>query len=233
MVVVLPIGNAGNISAVMSGFIKFFEAGIISDLPKIIGVQSEHADPVYRYFLEPDPARRKFEAVNVKPSVAQAAMIGNPVSMPRVVYLSRRYNELAGRQHVFVMRVSEQAIMDWEIKANRNGHIACTHGGESLAGLVTAKNQGIIGPDEIAVIDSTAHALKFSGFQEMYFAREFPPEFGITPDPDLINAPRYVTPPAPVAVPKPGQPLQGEELTRFVRETAGEIARILNLKAVD
>ena len=44
-VVVLPIGNAGNITAVMSGFLKFYRAGIIRSLPKIVGVQSEHADP--------------------------------------------------------------------------------------------------------------------------------------------------------------------------------------------
>ena len=51
-VVIVPIGNAGNITAVLSGFMKFFEAGIIEALPKIIGVQSEHADPVYRYYQQ-------------------------------------------------------------------------------------------------------------------------------------------------------------------------------------
>ena len=68
--VVLPIGNAGNITAVMSGFLKFYETGIIDALPKIIGVQSEHANPVYRYYLEPDAEKRKFEPVTVKSSVA-------------------------------------------------------------------------------------------------------------------------------------------------------------------
>jgi len=33
-VVVVPIGNAGNISAIMNGFIKFYEANIINCLPK-------------------------------------------------------------------------------------------------------------------------------------------------------------------------------------------------------
>ena len=170
MVVVVPIGNAGNITAVMSGFLKFYEAGITNALPKIIGVQTEHANPVYRYYLEPDAARRQFVPVAVKPSVAQAAMIGNPVSMPRVIHLVGRYNELAGCQKTFFVEVSEQDIMDWEIAANRNGHIACTHGGESLAGLLAAKARGIIDSRDIAVLDSTAHALKFAGFQEMYFA---------------------------------------------------------------
>ncbi|MFN3534248.1 MAG: pyridoxal-phosphate dependent enzyme, partial [Desulfatiglandales bacterium] len=53
IVVVVPIGNAGNITAVLSGFLKFFKAGIIKALPKVIGVQSEHADPVFRYYSKP------------------------------------------------------------------------------------------------------------------------------------------------------------------------------------
>jgi threonine synthase len=65
MAVVVPIGNAGNITAVMSGFIKFLEAGVIKGLPKILGVQSEHANPVYRYYLEPDRKKRKFEPLTV------------------------------------------------------------------------------------------------------------------------------------------------------------------------
>ena len=193
-VIVVPIGNAGNITAVMSGFLKFYETGIITSLPKILGVQSEHANPVYRYYLEPDAAKRKFIPVTVKPSVAQAAMIGNPVSMPRVIHLVDVYNRMSGKQNVFFVEVTEQSIMDWELLANRNGHIACTHGGESLAGLVEARRQRIVGQKDIAIVDSTAHALKFSGFQEMYFENSFPPEFEISSDPDLINTPVYIHP---------------------------------------
>jgi threonine synthase len=230
VVVVVPIGNAGNITAVLSGFLKFYDAGIIEALPKIIGVQSEHANPVYRYYLEPDAAKRKFQPVAVKPSVAQAAMIGNPVSMPRVIHLVERYNRLAGKQSVFFVEVVEQDIMDWEIAANRNGHIACTHGGESLAGLVSARKQGLIGGNDIAVIDSTAHALKFAGFQEMYFEQRFPPEFNINPNPELINAPVFVRPEDLKSVPAPGLPLRGEELNQFVNRTAEAIAGILGLR---
>jgi threonine synthase len=230
LTVVVPIGNAGNITAVMSGFLKFYEAGIITTLPKIIGVQSEQADPVYRYYLEPDAAKRRFVPVTVKPSVAQAAMIGNPVSMPRVAHLVERYNESAGQQRVFFTAVREQQIMDWQLAANRNGHIACTHGGETLAGLVAARGQGLVGPEEVAILDSTAHALKFSVFQEMYFENRFPPEYGVAPRPELINLPAYVRPSDLDAVPAPGAPLQGEAFQRFVRRTAEEIAARLDLK---
>jgi threonine synthase len=229
-IVVLPIGNAGNITAVMNGFLKFYEAGIITSLPKIIGVQSEHANPVYRYYLEPVAGKRKFEPVTVKPSVAQAAMIGNPVSMPRVIQLVERYNQAAGDQRVYFVEVAEQEIMDWEITANRNGHIACTHGGESLAGLVTALKKGIVSNTEVAVVDSTAHALKFAGFQEMYFEQRFPADFNIKPDADMINAPVFVRPSDLQKVPAPGQPLSGSDFDRFVDRTAEEIADILGLR---
>jgi threonine synthase len=227
---VVPIGNAGNITAIMSGFLKFFEAGVITALPKIVGVQSEHADPVYRYYLEPQAAKRRFVPVTVRPSVAQAAMIGNPVSMPRVIHLVERYNQTAGRQRVFFAAVTEQEIMDGQLAANRSGHIACTHGGETLAGLRAARQRGWVQPGDIAVLDSTAHALKFSGFQDMYFENRFPPEFGITPNPALMNQPVYIRPKDLDRVPAPGQPLEGEDLQRFVRRTAEDIAGRLQLQ---
>ncbi len=230
--VVAPIGNAGNITAIMSGFLKFHELGVIEKLPGIIGVQSEHANPVYSYFLEPDPQKRRFEPVQVRPSVAQAAMIGNPVSMPRVIRLVSEYNRRAGTQKVFVVQVSEQDIMDWQLRANRNGHVVCTHGGECLAGLVAAKASGIISEDESAVLDSTAHALKFADFQQMYFEDRFPEEYGITPKAELINNPELMLPADLQKVPQPGKPLSGSSLEIFVRRTAEEIARRLELKKV-
>jgi threonine synthase len=229
LVVVVPIGNAGNITAVISGFLKFFETGIIESLPKIIGVQSNHANPVYRYYLEPEPQKRRFVPVTVKPSVAQAAMIGNPVSMPRVIHLVDLYNKKAGCKKIFFTEVTEQNIMDWGLRANRNGHIACTHGGETLAGLVKAKKDGIIEKDDFAVLDSTAHALKFSGFQDMYFENSFPDEYEIVPDPDLINAPVYIHPKEIKKVPATGKPLEKEDFKHFITCVAKEIATILKL----
>ncbi|MBW1860056.1 MAG: threonine synthase, partial [Deltaproteobacteria bacterium] len=229
-VIVLPIGNAGNITAIISGFLKFFDVGIIDRLPKIIGVQSTHANPVYRYYLEPDPEKRSFVPVKVRPSVAQAAMIGNPVSMPRVIQLVEAYNQKAGAQAIFFSEVEEQDIMDWQLTANRNGHIACTQGGETLAGLVEAKGRGIVDKNEVVVLNATAHALKFAGFQAMYFEDRFPPEFEISPKEALQNAPRLVCPKDLDAVPTAEKPLQGKDFDRFVQRTAEAIAEALALR---
>ena len=216
---VLPVGNAGNITAIMSGLLKMRELDIIEELPRLFGVQSPHADPVWRYYSQPEGERR-YEAVRVQPSVAQAAMIGNPVSFPRVRKLAARYTAAGGDFNV--VQVTEQAIMDAMITANRHGHIACTQGGECLAGLLRAKELGLIGRDDFSVLDATAHALKFSGFQTMYMEDSFPPEFGVKARPELVNRPRLLI-----------SPERRAELseTEFTAETARELARAAGLKS--
>ena len=231
LVVVVPIGNAGNITAVLNGFIKLYELEIIKTLPTIVGVQSEHANPVFLYYLEPNPQKRVFRPVTVKPSVAQAAMIGNPVSMPRVIELVEKYRELFGNSEGFmVVEVTEQEIMDSMIIANRNGHIACTQGGECLAGFKKLADAGKIGKEKIGVLDATAHALKFSVFQDKYFNDSFEPEYGIRPKKNLKNSPVILSLPPTIAQPQQGKELSPDELKLFVAEAAKKIAEILELE---
>lgn len=217
--VFVPIGNAGNITAVMRGFLKLHSLGVIESLPRLFGVQSEHADPVYRYYAAP-VAGRHFEPVAVTPSVAQAAMIGNPVSFPRVRALAERYTAIAGDQAFQVMQVTEQSIMDSMLLANRNGHIACTQGGECLAGLLAAKAHGLVDETHFSILDATAHALKFMDFQNMYFTDSFPPEFGVTPDRALVNRPELLL------SPEERKNLSEEQ---FVEQTAAAMVARLHL----
>lgn len=228
--VFVPIGNAGNVSAVMSGFMKLHALGIITSLPKVIGVQSHHADPVFQYYMESDSAKRVWRPVTVQASVAQAAMIGNPVSMPRVIELANRYEALYGGGGFCVVQVAEQEIMDHMILANRHGHIVCTQGGESLAGLAAAKQAGVITDSDHAICDATAHHLKFIGFQQMYFEDSFPTEFGVTPRKDLVNMPQEVAALPEDQLPAPGKPLGEDAFRRFVEATSGEVAKRLGLE---
>lgn len=219
--VFVPIGNAGNVTAVMRGFLKLYHLDIIDSLPRLFGVQSHHADPVYRYYAAPEHSRR-FEAVRVSPSVAQAAMIGNPVSFPRVKKLAEEYRAVGGERAFQVIQVTEQAIMDSMLEANRHGHIACTQGGECLAGLKEAKAAGLLDAAEYCVLDSTAHALKFIDFQNMYFSASLPAVFGIEPDPALTNRPGLLL---------TAEERQGMDEKEFVREAAATMARLLRLEA--
>ncbi|MGC2432397.1 MAG: pyridoxal-phosphate dependent enzyme, partial [Desulfobaccales bacterium] len=214
--VVVPIGNAGNITAIMQGFLRLHGLKIIETLPRIIGVQSRHADPVFRYYLQPDQAKRVFKPVTVQPSVAQAAMIGNPVSMPRVICLVEEYHRAAGEGSVAVVQVSEQEIMDSMLLANRHGHIACTQGGESLAGFRAALKERLVDAGETAVLDATAHHLKFIGFQQMYFEDSLPPEFVVTPKAEYRNRPQLLTP-------------RTDDPAQQTADLAGQIAALLKL----
>jgi threonine synthase len=223
----VPIGNAGNLTAVLGGLLKFHRYGVIDGLPRVFGVQSSHADPVFRYYAQP-PEMREYKPVAVQPSVAQAAMIGNPVSMPRVLKLVAEYERQAGDHRFFAVQVTEQEIMDSMLLANRNGHVACTQGGESLAGLRKALADGLLKSGEPAVLDSTAHALKFAEFQNKYFENAFEPEFEVKPRPELINKPVEITP-SDVPLPGAGKTLSDEDHRVFVKATAQEIAQALGL----
>ena len=217
----VPVGNAGNITAIMAGLLKLHDLGIIDELPRLVGVQSEHADPVFRYYAQTDPALREYHPVKVTPSVAQAAMIGNPVSFPRVKLLAERYIKKGGE--FAVVEVTEQAIMDAMLEANRHGHIACTQGGECLAGLLRARELGLLGPKDFAVLDATAHALKFADFQTMYFSNSFPPEYEVTPRRELANHPEPV-------ISEAERQRAGE--SGFARAAAVAVAKRLDLKSL-
>ena len=217
----VPIGNAGNVTAIMSGFLKLYSLGIIEVLPRIMGVQSSHADPVFRYYNAPEGSRT-FQPVKVQPSVAQAAMIGNPVSFPRVRYLVDKYTAIAGKDAFAVIQVAEQEIMDAMLLANSHGHIACTQGGEAFAGLLAAKKKNMVRQEEYCVLDSTAHALKFMDFQNMYFANSFPKEYEVTPGADFVNAPQLVMDEATRAA------LSEESV--FVRQAAEAVVARLGLE---
>ncbi|MBI5014928.1 MAG: threonine synthase [Deltaproteobacteria bacterium] len=180
LTVVVPIGNAGNVTALMEGFLDLRSLGIIDALPRILGVQSEHANPVSLWHDSGE-----YRPTGVRPSVAQAAMIGNPVSFPKVKGLVEEHF----RERFDCISVTEQEIMDSMLVANRHGHVVCTQGGEALAGLRRALGEGRVDKGGTFVCDSTSHQLKFAGFQEAYFADTLGPEFEVRPRAELQNRP--------------------------------------------
>ena len=66
---ILPVGNAGNITAYWKGYREFYERGLASSLPIMLGFQAAGSAPIY------------FDKVIDKPeTVASAIRIGNPAS---------------------------------------------------------------------------------------------------------------------------------------------------------
>lgn len=184
LVVVVPVGNAGNVTAIMEGFLDLYQLNIISSLPQILAVQSRHANPVATW-----RSTGAYTPLKVKPSVAQAAMIGDPVSFPKV----RKLVEENFRDLFMAIDLEEQDIIEGMLQANRYGHVVCTQGGESIAGLKKAVSRGIVSKNQTVIVDSTSHQLKFSNFQDMYFRNAFPEEYAIKPKETLINKPVQMT----------------------------------------
>ena len=123
--------------------------------------------------------------MTVSPSVAQAAMIGDPVSFPKVrALVTSDFDD-----RFTCIDVEEQEIIEGMLQANRCGSVVCTQGGESIAGLRKALANGMVAPERTFVVDSTSHQLKFSNFQQMYFEDAFPSDYEITPRNELVNAP--------------------------------------------
>jgi threonine synthase len=223
----VPVGNAGNITAILGGLLKLHRAGVIDRLPRVTAVQSERANPVFRYYSAP-PEARSYEPVKVRPSVAQAAMIGDPVSFPRLAVLAKEYEAARGPGAFQAVEVTEQAIMDSMILANRSGLTVCTQGGESLAGLRAAVAAGLIAPGETAVLDSTAHALKFMEFQNSYFQGGLASDYGVESRPENVNSPRSLEFPG-ITLPAQGKVLTPAERDAFPEAAAKGVASALGL----
>ncbi|HEY6008055.1 MAG TPA: threonine synthase [Geobacteraceae bacterium] len=178
--VAVPIGNAGNVTAIMEGFIDLLRLGIVEGLPRVLGVQSHHANPVAIW-----KEIGRYTPMTVSPSVAQAAMIGNPVSFPKVKGLVEEHF----RDRFDCITVTEQEIMDSMMRVNRHGHVVCTQGGEAVAGLRKALAEGRVAKGGRFVCDSTSHQLKFAGFQDAYFEGKLEEGYGVVSKPELVNRP--------------------------------------------
>lgn len=78
---VLPIGNAGNISAIWKGFREWRRLGRIPRLPRMVGVQAEKAAPIVRTLREKTDGCR----VDNPETLATAIRIGAPVNWRKAV----------------------------------------------------------------------------------------------------------------------------------------------------
>jgi threonine synthase len=165
---VIPVGNAGNISALGKGMLEAHALGLIARLPRLAGVQAHAANPFYLSY------RRKFDervSVEAAPTVASAIRIGHPVSYTKAAEVIRRLRGV-------VEEVSEQEIMDAKARADASGVCICPNSGAAVAGYLKLRERGVIGRQERVVLIATAHGAKFSQSTLDYHRGALP---GITP----------------------------------------------------
>ncbi len=148
--VVLPVGNAGNISAIFKGFKELKELGLIDSIPKMTGVQAEGANPIYKAFVE---GKKDIEAMTPE-TIATAIRIGNPVNAKKA--LNAVYESKG-----LVTQVSDEEITNAQkLLAAKEGIGVEPASAASVAGLIKLVGEGRIEGDEIVVCITTGHLLK-------------------------------------------------------------------------
>ena len=140
---VLPVGNAGNITAYWKGYVEYAGAGIASHRPRMWGFQAEGAAPIVRG-----------EPVLHPETLATAIRIGNPASWEFAVAAR---DESGG----IIDMVSDAQILEAHLAlAARDGLYCEPASAASVAGLVAAVAAGRVDPGQTIVCTLTGHGLK-------------------------------------------------------------------------
>jgi threonine synthase len=150
---VLPVGNAGNITAIYKGFKEFKRLGIIDSVPKMTGIQAEGASPVVKAI--------KDNAAMITPeekpeTIATAIRIGNPVNAQKALTAIR---ESGGTAETVT---DDEIIRAQQELAALEGIGVEPASASSIAGLKKLAGMGIIEKDECVVCITTGHLLKDS-----------------------------------------------------------------------
>ncbi|MCL2141931.1 MAG: threonine synthase [Methanimicrococcus sp.] len=149
--IVLPVGNAGNITAINKGFKEFVTLGITDKRPKMTGIQTEGACPIVKAY--------KNGADNIVPeknpeTIATAIRIGDPVNARKALIAIQ---ESGGMAESVTDAELVQAQKDL---AQLEGIGVEPASATSVAGLKKLIDAGLISKDETVVCITTGHLLK-------------------------------------------------------------------------
>jgi len=140
---VLPVGNAGNISAYWKGYLEYREAGRSSRTPQMLGWQAAGAAPLVSGVPVAAPE-----------TVASAIRIGNPASWHLAV---AAVEQSAGR----FTAVSDEQILDAQRQlAARDGVFVEPASAAGVAGLLAEVAAGASYAGKRMVVTVTGHGLK-------------------------------------------------------------------------
>ncbi|OPZ62848.1 MAG: Threonine synthase [Firmicutes bacterium ADurb.Bin506] len=146
---VLPVGNAGNITAYWKGFREYDahlgQAGTQTrpGLPRMAGFQASGAAPIVRGQAVPNPE-----------TVATAIRIGNPASWRQAV-------DAATDSNGFIDEVTDEEILAaYSLLASTEGVFAEPASCASVAGMLKMARQGRLRPGDRVVLVLTGNGLK-------------------------------------------------------------------------
>jgi threonine synthase len=140
---VLPVGNAGNISAYWLGYVEALKDGHASRTPQMLGWQAAGAAPLVGGVPVPDPE-----------TVASAIRIGNPASW----HLAEAAAEESGGRFGAVS--DEQILTAQRALASEDGVFVEPASAAGVAGLLVDHEQGRSVAGRTVVVTVTGHGLK-------------------------------------------------------------------------
>jgi threonine synthase len=149
--VIVPVGNAGNISAIWKGFKELNTLGLIDKLPNMIGIQAERAAPIAN-LIKGGFSEIKF--VDRPETIATAIRIGSPVNWKKAVKAIRESEGTAETVSDTEILVAQKLL------AQSEGIFVEPAGAVSVAGLIKLAETGLIEKDERIVCIATGHGLK-------------------------------------------------------------------------
>ena len=148
---ILPVGNAGNISAIFKGFSELNILGITDDIPKMTGIQAAGAKPVVDAFKA---AKAEITPEANPETIASAIRIGNPVNAAKALHAIRDSGGVAES-------VTDDEITEAQLELARVEGIGVEPASAaSIAGLKKLVELGEIAKDERVVCITTGHLLK-------------------------------------------------------------------------
>jgi len=142
---VMPVGNAGNITAYWKGYKQYRQEGKITSLPGLLGFQAEGAAPIVRGRIVEDPE-----------TIATAIRIGNPASWKQA---EQARDESGG----LIDMVSDEEILEaYKLLAAKDGVFAEPASCASVAGLLKLSAAGFFaGKEKLRIVCIlTGHGLK-------------------------------------------------------------------------
>ena len=140
---VLPVGNAGNITAYWKGYKEYFADGLSKSLPQMWGFQAAGAAPIVLGHKVDNPE-----------TIATAIRIGNPASWQQAVDAR---DESGG----LIDSVTDEEILSaYRLVAGKEGIFVEPSSAAGIAGLIKKKAEGKLPTGKKIVITVTGNGLK-------------------------------------------------------------------------
>ena len=140
---VLPVGNAGNITAYWKGYLEYYKDGIAKQLPQMWGFQAAGAAPIVLGEIVKNPE-----------TIATAIRIGNPASWAQAI-------EARDSSGGLIDSVTDEEILSaYRLVASKEGVFVEPSSAAGIAGLIKKHAQGQLPKNKRIVITVTGNGLK-------------------------------------------------------------------------